>query len=224
MGMMFDSIGERLSKRAFRREYRAMVAQWFADGGDDKFRFDYELDKQSLVLDLGGYEGQWASDLYARQPCRILVFEPVRAYAENIAARFRANPDIEVFGCGLGASSRSETIYIRGASSSSYRKKGTTTEVIEIVDVSEWFREREIENIALMKVNIEGGEFELLERLIETGLIENIRDLQVQFHRIAADSSARMETIQRELAKSHALTYQYRFVWENWSRNSDDAS
>ena len=35
---------------------------------------------------------------------------------------------------------------------------------------------------ALMKINIEGGEFELLERLLETRLISRIENIQVQFH------------------------------------------
>jgi hypothetical protein len=28
-----------------------------------------------------------------------------------------------------------------------------------------------------------------------------------------------MRTIQRELSKTHHLTYQFRYVWENWERN-----
>ena len=31
----------------------------------------------------------------------------------------------------------------------------------------------------------------------------------------------RMEKIQKELAKTHQLTYQYDFVWENWKLNDE---
>ena len=208
---------QRFRKRAIKREYRAMVRQWYADGGDDKFRFDYVLDRDSLVLDLGGYEGQWASDLYARRPCRIVVFEPVSAFAENIAARFAHNDDISVERCGLGADSRTETIHICGASSSTYKQKAAA-ETVQIVDAEQWFKDNAISSVQLMKVNIEGGEYELLERLIETGLIRAIRDVQVQFHHIAPNSPQRMQAIQTAMRDTHELTYQYRFVWENWTR------
>ena len=120
---MLNGLTEILHRRQRRREYRAMVKKWYADGGDDRFRFDYNLDEQSFVLDLGGFEGQWASDLYARYRCRVAIFEPVARFAQDIGARFRKNSDIAVFQCGLGASSRTETIYLHGASSSTTRGK-----------------------------------------------------------------------------------------------------
>jgi len=218
--MAFEAFANRLNRRLFRRKYREMVEKWFDDGGDDRFRFDYNLNERSLVLDLGGYEGQWASDLYARYRCRILVFEPVRSFAHRISDRFRKNPDITVFQCGLGADSRTQTIYLRGASSSSYRKKSNPEEV-EIVDVHKWFSDNDIRSVQLMKINIEGGEYELLERLIETKLIESIENVQVQFHNFTTDATRRMQSIQAGLRKTHTPTYQYTFVWENWRRNRD---
>jgi len=195
-----------------------MVKKWYADGGDDRFRFDYDLDERSFVLDLGGYEGQWASDLYARQRCRIAIFEPVPRFARNISARFHKNGDIAVYPCGLGASSRTETIYVHGASSST-EKKQSAAEQIEIVDVRQWFEDHKVETVQLMKVNIEGGEYELLERLVATGLIGRIDDIQVQFHNFIPNAAARMEQLQRALRATHTPTYQYRFVWENWRKN-----
>jgi len=217
--MDFERIRNRINKKLYRREHRRHVKQWWADGGDDRFRFDYPLTPQSFVLDLGGYEGQWASDLYARHRCKISVFEPVSQYAENIRRRFANNQDIIVFQYGLGASTRDETIFIRGAGSSTYGKKAEA-ESIRIVDVRDWFSEHQIDFVDLMKINIEGGEFEFLERMIECDLIRRIRDIQVQFHNIATESTRRMEAIKHELAATHTPGYQYKFVWENWSRKS----
>lgn len=194
-----------------------MVRRWYADGGDDRFRFDYPLDRDSLVLDVGGYEGQWASDLYARIPCRILVFEPVHEYAEKIRERFRANPDIEVFDIALGRNERTEVMRILGASSSVYKARRSEEQQVRFVDVRQWFDEHGIDRVDLIKINIEGGEFELLERMIETDLIPQLANIQVQFHNVADDSTRRMEAIQAELGRTHSLTYQYRYVWENWS-------
>ena len=215
--MSFGAIAHRLNKKWRKRKQRKIVKRWWDDGGDYKLRFNYDLNKDSLVLDLGGYEGQWASDLFSRYRCRIAIFEPVSTFASRITERFQKNEAVEVFQCGLGGATKAETIHICGAGSSTYRKKSNTEE-IRIIDVREWFSENHIESIQLMKINIEGGEFELLERLIETRLIESIDNIQVQFHNIALDSARRMESIQRGMERTHVPTYQYRFVWENWTR------
>ncbi len=153
--MPLKGLTEILHRRRRRRDYRAMVKKWYADGGDERFRFDYGLDERSFVLDLGGYEGQWASDLYARHRCRIAIFEPVTRFAQSISARFRKNGDIAVFPCGLGATSRTETIYVHGASSST-EKKQAQAEQIEIVDVRQWFEDHKVEAVQLMKVQHRG--------------------------------------------------------------------
>lgn len=217
--MIFSKLSERFRRRAAKREYRRMVRRWYADGGDNRFRFAYALQPASLVLDVGGYEGQWASDLYSRYRCRIVVFEPVTEFARSIATRFAHNDAIEVLPFGLGGSSRTEIIHVRGASSSTQRKKSKAVpETIRIVDAQMWFRENDVDTVDLMKINIEGGEYELLERLIATDLIEKVNNIQVQFHNFTPDAARRMERLQSDMARTHAPTYQYRFVWENWTR------
>lgn len=194
-----------------------MVRLWWADGGDEALRFNYDLDENSVVLDLGGYDGQWAGELFSRYGCRIFVFEPVPAFAEKIRAKFEGNDKIEVLQYGLGASTRKETLHINANASSIYGKSGDVAE-IRIIDARDWLGERKLERVHLAKLNIEGGEYELLERLIDIDLIGLIENIQVQFHDIAPDSRSRMERIRQNLKKTHSPTYQYEFVWENWAR------
>ena len=192
------------------------VNKWWADGGDYELRFNYDLNEKSVVLDLGGYEGQWASDLFSRYRCRIFVFEPVGSFAERIEKRFHKNDRITVFQYGLGASSRKERIRLSADGSSIFGVSKDCDE-IRIVDVKEWVDERTIAQIDLIKINIEGGEYELLDRLIEIHLIERIKNIQVQFHQVADTSLSEMRKIQKELSKTHKPTYQYEFIWENWT-------
>ena len=106
--MDIERLKNRINHKLYRRVHRRNIRQWWADGGDERFRFDYDLTRDSLVMDLGGYEGQWASDLYGRHRCRISVFEPVAGYAEKIRRRFQKNNDIEIFQFGLGSATRTE--------------------------------------------------------------------------------------------------------------------
>lgn len=213
--MILKKVINRIKYEFFPSDHQLMVKKWYADGGDDELRFNYDLGEDSVVLDVGGYQGQWASDLFSRYRCHIFVFEPVVGFADRIRANFRNNDKIESFQFGLGGSSRSETINICADGSSIFRSS-TNCEEIEIVDVKDWLNKRGIDKIALIKINIEGGEYELLNRLIGTNMIDKIENIQVQFHNISKNSRLQMERIQRELRKTHLPTYQYEFVWENW--------
>jgi FkbM family methyltransferase len=218
--MIFEGFANWLNKRRYRSTNRRILKQWWDDGGDARFRYDYPLNQDSFVIDLGGYEGEWTSDIYAKYGCRITVFEPVERFASAIAERFRENDSIKVLQFGLGAVTESQTIFLRGAGSSTVRRRAEA-ESIRIVDVKDWFDENDVDSVALMKINIEGGEYDLLDRMIDTELVQRIENLQVQFHNFTVDASRRMERIQQALQRTHSLTYQYRFVWENWARKSD---
>lgn len=214
--MSINKAFRRIQYAVFPTEHQKTLKKWYADGGDRVMRFNYDLSEGSLVLDLGGYEGQWASDIFSMYCCKIVVFEPVHEFAESIRERFKRNPKISVLPFGVGKSSRTALISVCKDSSSVFKTSDRRQE-IEIVDISDWIRRTNISSIDLMKANVEGGEYEILERLIETGLSRIIRNIQVQFHEITKDSSARMKQIQERLKETHNLTYQYRFVWENWT-------
>ena len=183
----------------------------------ENLRFDYDLNSESLVIDLGGYKGQWASDIYARFNCRVLVFEPVKSFAEKIERRFLRNPNIEVFCLALGESNRQEVISLDADGTSMYRNSAEKENIL-FEDVVDFFDNHNIKKVDLLKINIEGGEYELLPRLIESGLLYSIKYIQIQFHDIEPGSETSMQNIQNELLKTHSPTYQYKFVWENWVR------
>jgi FkbM family methyltransferase len=207
----------RIQKKFVPTERDRIMRQWRDDQGDEKLRLDYDLTHTSVVFDMGGFKGDWANEIHQRYGCRVLVFEPVQEYAEAIARRFAGNPSLEVFPYGLAVTARQETIGLCSDGSSVFRPS-EQTQKIRLVDAGAWFSEHQIDRVALMKINIEGGEYELIERLIETDVVRRIDNLQVQFHEIAPNSQARMEAIQQQLQKTHVPTYQYRFVWENWRR------
>src|SRR5947207_3683633 len=77
------------------------LASWFKSQGDKTYRLDYDLSEQSVVFDLGGFEGQWTSDIFAMYTPRVYVFEPVLSFFAKIQHRFRHNQKITVHPLGL---------------------------------------------------------------------------------------------------------------------------
>lgn len=190
---------------------------WVRANGDQTLRLNYAIEANEIVLDVGGFEGQWASDIFARYLCAVHVFEPVPHFAESIRRRFAKNPSIHIYEAALGNRNDNLSISIDGDASSALLV-GDRDISVALWSCSAFIQNNGWGEIALVKINIEGGEYELLEHLIETGLIDRIRNIQVQFHDFVPDAYPRMFAIQQKLRLTHELTYYFPFIWENWKR------
>jgi FkbM family methyltransferase len=194
--------------------------QWQQIDGDNSLRLKYELNHSSVVFDVGGFKGDWALEIYARYSCNIFVFEPVKNFTAILESRFLKNNSIKIFKYGLGAKNEKMNIAVMSESSSTERaaKNGIEgkTEQIEIVSFTDFVNQNNITKIDLIKINIEGGEYDLLNQIINSGYIKNISNIQVQFHDFVSDAENKMSVIKKKLALTHELTYEYIFVWENW--------
>lgn len=195
------------------------VKPWFAANGDKTLRLDYALNANAVVFDLGGYEGEWAADIFCRYGCTLHIFEPYSVYCNNIKNRFAFNSKVFVHELGLAAVTSESTLSIDDNSSSMF-KAGDSSVGIQLLAANEFFAQHAISEIQLMKVNIEGGEYDLLDHLLDTGEINKIINLQVQFHDFVPGAAHRMKKIQQRLSETHEPTYQFEFVWENWRRKA----
>jgi FkbM family methyltransferase len=216
LAALFNKITKRTVDAPVQNIQALRVAPWLADNGDKTYRLDYNLNENSVVFDLGGYEGQWASDIFSKYTCFIYVFEPFDLYAKKIAQRFLMNPKISAFNYGLSNRNMIAQLGINNDASSVF-KPGDETVDISLVKIEDFLMLMQLSHIDLMKINIEGGEYDILEHLIENKLISKIENIQVQFHDFVPDAENRMQEIQRKLSLTHKLTYQYIFVWENWT-------
>jgi FkbM family methyltransferase len=197
--------------------HEKLVQQWLARKGDITLRLDYDfLTTDGLAFDLGGYRGQWTSDIYAKYGCNIYVFEPVAEYADFIRKRFHRNKKIKVFPFGLSNRAEEKLIKISEDASSTYSKDADTP--IHLEDFVAFVKREGISEIDLMKVNIEGGEYDILPYLISSGYMARIRAIQVQFHKFSKDDKQRADAIRRDLEKTHLSEYSYDFVWEGWAK------
>ena len=87
-----------------------------------------------------------------------------------------------------------------------------------MLDIVQFITEKGIQRIDLMKINIEGEEFNLLPRLLDSSLVQICRNLQIQFHDFVENSEILRKNMRSELEKTHHMTYDY-FIWENWELN-----
>ncbi|MFZ2621009.1 MAG: FkbM family methyltransferase [Minisyncoccia bacterium] len=188
------------------------------DIGDSTNKLSF-LDENSVVFDVGGYEGQWASNIYGKYNSNIHIFEPVPNFSVEIQHRFEKNKKIKVNKFGLSDKTETKKISVGGDGSSTIKKISEEKIDIKLVDVIEYIKQNNIRKIDLIKINIEGGEYALLNRLIDYGYMKNINYVLVQFHNFFPEAKKEMQEIKDKLKNSHNPVYQYEFIWELWKQN-----
>ena len=198
--------------------FEKTVAKFKEDNKKHNLMLNYDLNENSLVFDVGGYKGQGASDLFSMYLPTIYIFEPRIEYAQEIEKRFKKNNKIKVFDFGLSNKNCDDYLYFNNDGSTLFLKNGQT-EKVKLESISDFIKNNNIKKIDLLKLNIEGGEYEVLDDLINSGLLNMITNLQIQFHNFFPEAKKRMLEIQNELRKTHHPTYQYEFVMENWRLN-----
>lgn len=204
------------SSRLQRQRFDEAIRAWFGRSGDQTLRVEFpHLTADSLVLDLGGYKGDWTAEISRRYDARVMVFEPIRAFHTQISDRFSGMPKVQPFQFGLGA--RDEVLEMHHSADGTGAYVQGQAEQVRLVDASRFLREQGVHRIDLLKVNIEGGEFELLEHLIATGDISRVRLLQVQFHDFVPDAIARRARLVELLNRTHRQSWCFYFVWEEWT-------
>lgn len=201
-----------------RRDPRTIASYyWRKDRGDSTLRLVYPLSEDSVVFDVGGYKGDWAEAIAQKYNPYIYIFEPIPNFYANIVGRFRSNSKVSVFNFGLLDETKNDVISFCDDGSSLYRRGATRIEVT-LVDLAEFLTERKIKEIDLIKINIEGGEYPLLKRMLASNIVNRCHDIQVQFHEFYPNATELREEIRASLQCTHFLTYDYYFVWENWRR------
>lgn len=202
-------------------DFKISIKKWFAENGDQTLRLDYPLNENSIVFDLGGYEGDFAHDINNKYNCYVYIFEPVKGYYSHCLTRFKGNNKIKCFNYGL--SNINETVRISrdtNASSIVINNNHNDLETVEIKCFSEDFLTHDLKNIDLLKINIEGPEFLVLPNIISSGIIKKINNLQVQFHYFYPNAINLRNEIRSKLNLTHHEKYNFPFVWESWAINN----
>ena len=205
-------------RRHIKRDAFLIEAErWFKDKGDETLRLNYPLSKESIVFDIGGYHGDFAFEINKRYGCQVYVFEPVREFYEICKTRFQNNNNIVILNFGLSSTSgRNEIALSDNGSSFHLSDDKENKEWVEVRSAVDYIQEIGINRIDLLKVNIEGGEYELLPALINSDFIKNINYIQIQFHNFVHNSFNNRNNIREHLAKTHKEIWNYTFIWECW--------
>lgn len=179
------------------------LAEW-NKYGLERLRYEYNLRPVDTVIDLGAYQGEWANEIHRRFRCKIVVVEPT----EYILG-FQHG---EIINKAAGTHEGKISFGGRAYYTSSFEDQDHE---YVCFDVNPLIKQHS--PVALLKINIEGSEYDVLKHIIDAGLHKNIKEIQVQFHEIAGVPYDHWyQEIEKKLSLTHERTWCYRYVWENW--------
>lgn len=196
------------------------VKSWNKMNRENDLRFHYpHLNKNSVVIDLGAYVGSWSEEILKRYGCTVHAFEPLPGFFFQAYQKLSKYPNGYVHQFAVGDSDRKEKLSFFEDGSTFFIAGGQEIEVT-VRDFLKVLKETRLSEIGLIKMNVEGSEYEILEKLIQNSSLSISKSYQIQFHREISNHQERRKSIQESLRQSgFVCDYNVDWVWESWTRS-----
>lgn len=201
MGILFD-VGTKTYRRLFAKPFFYKWNRWvflcglkalginnFSDQFAGEYYFLKKLIKSKdkpLLIDVGANVGNWSRQALQINPQSLVyAFEPNPKSYETLSTI----PHIKTFNVAVGAEAKQAKIYHRNdqptwplASLNRAAIERLTSDInevdIKVVVLDEFIEKENIKNVTLLKIDVEGYEYEVLQgsqRAINTGIINTIQ-------------------------------------------------
>jgi FkbM family methyltransferase len=197
---------------------RAMYAFMGATAENPDLLVDLDVEPDDVVLDVGAYDGHWTEQLLNCAPStRVYAFEPNPQAFAKFERRLGRDENVTLLRYGLSGRDANVMLALEGPGSSVYTQDSQYgTAAVELRDIVAVLDELGLDEVAAIKVNIEGGEYDLLDRLIASRRIGKMRQVSVQFHEWHPNAYWRRWRIRHALRRTHEQVWNYPWVWELW--------
>lgn len=193
------------------------TADWACDRGEELLRVDYPLTKTSVVFDVGAHVGKWSEAIWDRHRCRVFAFEPVMDHCRRASERLEGKAEA-VYRVGLGATLADREMCVNWDASSALLPQKGPRIVVPFWTVGYAMKVADVAEIDLLKLNVEGAEFEIMESLLTSSLIAKIGFIQVQYHQGVERGEERYRAIVAKLQETHLKQWDYGWMWSSWGR------
>jgi hypothetical protein len=92
-------------------------------------------------------------------------------------------------------------------------------EEIRMISLLEYMDDHIPTKVDLIAINIEGGEYELLDAMFsDHGTANQFNYVLIQFHDFVANAPKMRDELREHMLRTHDLIWDFPFVWECWKR------
>ena len=192
---------------------------WFQARGDDTLALQWpEVNEDSVVWEIGGYEGRWALQMAEKYNPELFVFEPQDWAVAKIKEKlmgYKAN----VYQFGLWTHGGEMTLNEFGRDGGTLMQpEAKDPRSILVVDAYSFFIKEHIEQIDVCLMNIEGGEFVLLPYMIGMGMMPKIKYFWIQWHLFVQTAAEKWLRLREMLDVTHEMIWDCGSTAQAWKR------
>ncbi|KAK3577867.1 hypothetical protein CHS0354_021836 [Potamilus streckersoni] len=187
----------------------------------------YLKKKDTVLIEIGGNIGDDATQFVKFYNPRYVIGEPLEDYVSILQEKFKNISRVTVINVGLGMKVEIAMVKTEGtnAIATSEFSGANGKRLLYLTNATKFLMNLGVGlfDVDLLTTNCKGCEYEVLETILSTNLINYIKNIQFAMHSTLQglnDPLARYCKIQELLRRTHTPTYQYRLIWESWRRNS----
>lgn len=181
----------------------------------EKKRYEYGLSENSVVIDGGGYKGDFSKEIFKLYKPNIFMFEPYEYYYIKLKKQFEHNNKVSVSNFAL--TNQYKEIFLIKFGDKSYisNRKNKNSISIKSTSIVSYLNKKKINKVDLIKLNVEGAEYSILSEILESGCHIKFLNLQIQFHKPANNKNEYLK-IRKKLKEKYKLIWRYPWIWESW--------
>lgn len=158
------------------------------------------IDSNSIVVDLGAYDGDFSGEILRRFGCRVFAAEPV----EELLSRVSPHPKLKLLPLAVGGQNQFVHLNVFATRCASVLPQKSAelkrNQPIEMVTLRELRRRAAIDRIDLLKIDIEGAEIGMFDDCTDEEL-RSIGQITVEFHAfLFPEQQAAVSRIRRRMA------------------------
>lgn len=189
--------------------------RFIKDGGDKIIYKNIFLKKNSVIIDCGGFNGEFADQILKKKFKKIYIYEPDRNYYNKLTKKYLHNANIKVLNLALHTKNK-KIILSNNFNSSSIMEKSVNGSQVQAVCVKDEFKN--YNTIDLLKLNIEGAEYGVLDLIFRFNIDKKINSFLIQFHKEHDDREVKRNKILSYLRKKYKPVFSYKYVWELYKK------
>lgn len=181
---------------------------------------EWPLTADDVVVDGGAWAGDFCFPIAERYGSKVHAFEMMHNAAVLLGASVRRGLPVTVYPVGLAGEDGTAEVVNLESMSSLYQPKSNAYHLhrVQMRDIVSVLDGLDVDEIALLKLNIEGSEYGVLERLLSSPWALRVRRFLIQFHNLGERPSARRDAIRGVLKETHRELWCDPWKWEAWER------
>jgi FkbM family methyltransferase len=172
------------------------------------------IDSNSTVLDLGAFDGDFAHAVIEQFQCRVVSAEPV----EKLVDRIKPHHLHRVLPVAVGGTNQTIQINVYGSRCASicgftFLGEGAVAQSTEMITLREFRRRSAVDQVDLLKVDIEGAEIDMFGSSTDQEL-QSAKQITTEFHDFLYPDQAKAVTHIRERMSDIGF-WVIPFSWDN---------